>query len=308
VCASEGLSLAVEMEQSALAASFAVELAHVAGGRGDEQACRAYAEQARALADANGIVLLGLWTSYVEALLELGLGRLEPAVERLATLARRLDELGLFDRDFVPEPDLVEACARLGREDEARAWLDGWAERGERASPEWGGAVAARCRGILAADDEFDGHFATALALHGRVEDAFAEARTRLCHGERLRRAGRRVDARAELREALAGFERLEATAWIDRAERELRATGEKLRRRAAATGDELTPQELQVALRASEGRTNKEVGAALFLSPKTVEFHLARVYRKLGVSSRTELARRFADAGAPVGDPVPGP
>jgi DNA-binding CsgD family transcriptional regulator len=305
VCASEGLTLATEMRQDPLAASFAIELAHVAAGRGDEPACRARVEQARALAEKHGIVLLGFWASYVEALLELGLGRLEPAVERLAQLAPTLGELGLFDRDFVPEPDLVEACARLGRDDDAHEYLEEWAARGERASPEWGGAMTARCRGILAEDDAFDEYFAAALALHGRAEDAFAEARTRLCYGERLRRAGRRIDARVELRAALAAFEVLEAAAWIERARRELRATGEKLGRRAAATGDELTPQELQVAIRVAEGRTNREVGAALFLSPKTVEFHLARVYRKLGVSSRAELARRFAEMGSAAGEPV---
>ena len=204
----------------------------------------------------------------------------------------------MFDRDFAPEPDLVEICVHLGRDAEARAYLDGWAERSLLASPVWGAAVAARCRGILASDDAFEEHFADALALHGKAEDAFAEARTRLCFGERLRRAGRRVDAREQLRPALATFDRLECVAWIERARRELRATGEKLGRRAAVSGDALTPQELQVALQVAEGKTNKEVGAALFLSPKTVEFHLARVYRKLGLSSRSALVKRATSGG----------
>jgi DNA-binding CsgD family transcriptional regulator len=117
-----------------------------------------------------------------------------------------------------------------------------------------------------------------------------------------LRRAGRRVDARVQLRSALEAFEGLEAEPWIRRTRRELRATGEKLGRRAARTGDELTAQELQVALQVAEGKTNREVGAALFLSPKTVEFHLARVYRKLEISSRAELVRRFALAPVAAG------
>ena len=99
------------------------------------------------------------------------------------------------------------------------------------------------------------------------------------------------------LRAAHADFERLGAGPWRERAAAELRATGERLGRRAAREGDELTPQELQVALQAAEGKTNKEIGAALFLSPKTVDFHLRRVFRKLDVRSRGELIRRFAVA-----------
>ena len=97
-----------------------------------------------------------------------------------------------------------------------------------------------------------------------------------------------------QLRGAVETFERLDADVWAEHARRELRATGEKLRREAGA-GDELTPQELQVALQVAEGKANKEVAAALFLSQKTVEFHLSRIYRKLGLSSRTELVRALA-------------
>jgi DNA-binding CsgD family transcriptional regulator len=148
---------------------------------------------------------------------------------------------------------------------------------------------------LLAGDDVFEDDFRTALELHELADEPFAVARTRLCLGERLRRAGRRIDARSELRAALETFDRLEAEPWITRARRELRATGEKVGRRAARTGDELTAQELQVALLVAEGKTNREVGAALFLSPKTVEFHLARVYRKLDLTSRAELIRRVS-------------
>lgn len=155
-------------------------------------------------------------------------------------------------------------------------------------------ALAGRCRGLLAGDD-FEAHFLDALEAHRAVADPFSEARTRLCYGERLRRAGRRVDSRSQLRLAFETFERLEAEPWLRRARRELRATGEKLGRRPAVRGEELTPQELQIALQVAEGKTNRDVGAALFLSPKTVEFHLARVYRKLDISSRRELIRRFA-------------
>jgi DNA-binding CsgD family transcriptional regulator len=140
-----------------------------------------------------------------------------------------------------------------------------------------------------------DEHFAEALSLHTAIGDPLAVARTRLRHGERLRRAGRRRDARDQLRAAHESFDRLGAQPWAQRAAAELRATGERLGRREARTGEELTAQELQVALQAAEGKTNKQVGAALFLSPKTVDFHLRRVYRKLDVRSRAELIKHFA-------------
>ena len=128
------------------------------------------------------------------------------------------------------------------------------------------------------------------------VDDGFPVASIR-DHGERLRRIGQRVGARGELRAALEAFERLEATPWVE-------PPGQSCARAASGcdgareSHDELTPQELQVALQVAEGKTNKEVAAAMFLSPKTIEFHLARIFRKLGVSSRTELARRIAAEG----------
>ena len=142
--------------------------------------------------------------------------------------------------------------------------------------------------------------FQDALVLHTHVASPFAVARTQLCYGERLRRAGLRRDARDQLRAALEVFERLGAVLWAARAQSELRASGETLRRREGHEAEQLTPQELQIALHVAEGKANKEVGAALFLSHKTVEFHLTRIYRKLDVNSRAELIRRFAvDVGS---------
>jgi DNA-binding NarL/FixJ family response regulator len=112
-----------------------------------------------------------------------------------------------------------------------------------------------------------------------------------LAYGEWLRRAARRVDARSQLRAALDDFEELGASGWAERAAAELTATGEHVRRRDADPRSLLTPQELQVSLLLTEGRTTREAAAALFLSPKTVEYHLRKVYTKLGVSSRVELA-----------------
>jgi DNA-binding CsgD family transcriptional regulator len=131
--------------------------------------------------------------------------------------------------------------------------------------------------------------------LHERADDPFAQARTELAFGERLRRAGQRREARVQLRAALKTFDELAAPPWLERAAAELRASGETLRKRQPHEAEELTPQELQIALLVAEGKTNKEVGAALFLSHKTVEFHLGRIYRKLSVGSRADLIRQFA-------------
>ena len=127
----------------------------------------------------------------------------------------------------------------------------------------------------------------------------FQHARTRLAYGERLRRAQRRRDARVQLRAAAEIFDQLDARPWAERARAELRASGETLAV-GGDSGEQLTAQELQIALLVTEGQTNAEVGRALFLSTRTVEFHLSRAYRKLGVSSRTELTRRFVPGRAP--------
>ena len=134
-----------------------------------------------------------------------------------------------------------------------------------------------------------------ALRLHAGVDDDFELARTHLCYGERLRRAGQRIQAREHLRTALELFNQLGARPWLDRAGQELKASGATVRRRESWQAEELTAQELQIALQVSEGKTNKEVAAALFLSPKTVEYHLTHVYRKLDVRSRAALIHVFA-------------
>jgi DNA-binding CsgD family transcriptional regulator len=148
-----------------------------------------------------------------------------------------------------------------------------------------------RCHGLVAGDDEFEAHFARALAGHPDDEDVFGKARTRLCFGERLRRARRRLEAREELRAALDAFERLGAAPWSERARAELRASGETSRRRDPGTVATLTPQELQIARFVAGGLSNKEVAAQLFLSPRTIDAHLRSVFAKLGITSRMQLA-----------------
>ncbi len=203
---------------------------------------------------------------------------------------------GLHSPSFVPRAELVEVLVRAGRAEEAAAALYRFSASPEAHSA-LGLAAAARGRGLLASSEDFEAHFDDALVANERSGDRWSLARTRLCLGERLRRAGRRLDAREQLRLALAAFEEMRAEAWVARAHAELRASGEALRRRKTWQEEQLTPQELQIALHVARGMTNREVGAALFLSHKTVEFHLGRIYRKLDLSSRAELIARYGQA-----------
>jgi len=142
--------------------------------------------------------------------------------------------------------------------------------------------------------DDFEDAFATALERCSGERWPFERARCHLAYGERLRRAGRRQEARTQLRSAIDGFEQVGALALADRARGELRSTGERVRRRDPALANDLSAQELQIAMLVANGATNREAAANLFLSPKTIEKHLSSIYRKLDVRSRTELARRI--------------
>jgi DNA-binding CsgD family transcriptional regulator len=139
--------------------------------------------------------------------------------------------------------------------------------------------------------------FLAALDAHAEAARPYEHARTNLAYGEFLRRTRRRIDAREHLRSALDGFESLGASLWAEKARVELRASGQTARKRDPSTRAELTEQELQIARFVSEGHTNREVAAQLFLSPRTIDFHLRNVYRKLGIKSRTALARLDLDS-----------
>jgi DNA-binding CsgD family transcriptional regulator len=282
-----------------------VDLAELEAPRGDEAACRAHIEESRLLAPFVGAA--GSATEPgVLGLLELSLGRfeaviaeLEPLVQGGITAALRQNVTGEITNEAVI-PDLMEAYLRVGRRTDAER-LVGPREAYTRArGAPLAEAITARIRGLMADDGSFEQHFLDALGHHAEFTSSFEEARTRLCFGERLRRAQRRRDARDQLRLALETFEMLGAAPWAERTRCELRATGERLRARGPEH-EELTAQELRIAMLASEGKTNRQIGAAMFLSPKTVEFHLGRAYRKLGISSRAELIRHYASgSGSP--------
>jgi DNA-binding CsgD family transcriptional regulator/tetratricopeptide (TPR) repeat protein len=297
--AAEAHQLAEELGQPPTQESALGVLTWVHALRGDEGRCRVHGEQTRRLARALAYTIDDHLVSFCFGVLDLAAGRVDDAIAELEPVARYTEERNLRIPRVPLQLEFAEALIRAGRGVEAEAVLDSF-ERSERVTDRFLAAAALRCRGLLADEDGFDARFEEALDLHSGVASPFALARTQLCYGERLRRAGRRRDAREQLRSALATLEALGAAAWAERARSELRASGETLRRRAAFEEEQLTPQELQIALQVAEGKTNKEVGAALFLSHKTVEFHLSRIYRKLDLNSRAELIRRFAAEGVP--------
>lgn len=223
--------------------------------------------------------------------LELQLGHPEKAVAHLEPVQQALDRIGVVDPGYVhATPDYVEALMRSGRIPEAERALDDLERRARVANRVWALAAAERCRLLAAPDAEIDDHFSRAMEWHDEAGRPIEQARTELVYGERLRRAGRRIDAREHLRGAMATFERAGSRLWAERSRKELAATGERLRRTRDAH-EELSAQEFQDALVVARGATNKEAAAELFLSPKTIEFHLRNAYSKLGVRSRTELA-----------------
>jgi DNA-binding CsgD family transcriptional regulator len=191
--------------------------------------------------------------------------------------------------------ELIEGGARAGRPDEAAAALERLSEQTRASGTEWALGIEARCRALLNDDESLHRESVERLARSRAVLEL---ARSRLVYGEWLRRENRRTDAREVLRAAHDSFSQMGATAFAERARRELLATGETARRLTPDTRDVLTPQEIQVARMARDGHTNPEIGAQLFISPRTVEYHLRKVFRKLNVSTRKELRAALAESG----------
>nr|BFE85247.1 hypothetical protein GCM10020093_078480 [Planobispora longispora] len=223
------------------------------------------------------------------SLLDLGLGRYRPSLERLerAWLGPGRHTTVLM----TSAPDQVEAAVRLGEPERAARPLARFREWARAGGRPWARAVALRCQALVEDDGDL---YARAVQLHEQGGRPFERARTELLYGEWLRRARRRSEARIPLHSALRAFERLGATSWTERVRAELKATGESVTPAGTAAADlldRLTPQELQVVRLAVEGHSSREIAAQLFLSPRTVEYHLYKAYPKLGVSSRRELA-----------------
>jgi DNA-binding CsgD family transcriptional regulator len=272
-------------------------LARLAAAQGVEADARAYSDRATTIARQArvGHGMLEEPGRGALALLDLGAGHAEAAADRYeADVLAAIGPLVLY-ADVV---DAIEALARAGCTEAAGRWLDKFASQSSAAGWTWALAATEYLSGLLAGDD-YARHFDEALDLYEQEPRPFLRGRVELAYGERLRRAGSRLEARVRLRSALQTFERLGATPWAERAAAELRATGERVRRRTTADTSQLTPQELQVALIVARGATNKQAATQLYLSPKTIEKHLGSTYAKLGIRSRTELAAVFASTPA---------
>ena len=291
--AHEAISLFEETGQPTERGFACATAARVEAALGREAESRRHAQDAFAADGASGLLLATAYAWAALGLLELGRGDAEAAIAALGPVERIVREGEVGEPWLIQwAPDLIEAYGHAGRADRAAEVLDVFELQAKATGRISALAAAARCRGILAPDDAFDEPFATALALHERVPTPFERARTELAYGERLRRTKKRSVGRERLQIALQTFERLGAEPWAERARSELRASGQSVRTPEQQAGDTLTPQELQVAALVAGGATNREAAAALFLSVKTIEFHLGHVYRKLGIRSRTELVR----------------
>ncbi len=236
-------------------------------------------------AAGQGIAVIGAY--WAAAVLNNGLGQYEAAAEA----ARFVTANGIDPWQSLYAPfELVEAASRTGDRELAQAALARLVETTQPAGTDFALGIEARSRALLEAGEAADALYREAIERLGRTELRPELARAHLLYGEWLRREGRRVDARTQLHAAYDMFDAIGMEAFAQRTRRELVATGEHVRKRAVETQDQLTPQELQIARLAGDGQTNPEIGAQLFLSRRTVEWHLRKVFDKLEISSRREL------------------
>ena len=236
----------------------------------------------------------GVTSQYAAALLYNGLGRYDKALAA-AELACEYDDIGVVGWSLT---ELVEAAVRSGRPARASDALQRLSETTRASGTDWALGIEARSRALLSEGQTAENCYREAIERLGRTRMRPAAARAHLLYGEWLRRENRRRDARAELRTAHGLFTTMGIEAFAERARRELLATGDTVRKRTVETVSELTAQEAHIARLAVDGRTNAEIGAQLFLSTRTVEWHLGKVYTKLGVGSRRELRRALASLG----------
>ena len=270
-------------------------LAYLAAAAGDEARCHQLADDAMTAATAGNVAPGSAWAHWSLGLLDLGGGRVEAALGRLETLAEGPAQHHVSAMRSAP--DLVEAAVRIGEPGRAAAPLQRFERWAGRVGQPWTEALALRCRALLAPDPEAERRYAAALEAHQRDDRPFERARAHSLYGEWLRRARRKSEARTQLRAALEIFDRLGAEPWSGRAASELRATGviPPQGRGPGALG-QLTPQELQIVRLAAQGLSNRDIAAQLFLSPRTVGYHLYKAYPKLGVAARSELPELIYD------------
>jgi len=261
----------------------------VAAFRGDEREVRQLTETITTESSARGEGLALAVASWATAVLCNGLGRYDDAFRAASDALENRNDLWYSSWALV---ELIEAASRQGEPEQARTALGQLVERTDASGTEWALATGARCRGLLSPDDEAEELYREAIERLVPTRLRLDLARGHLVYGEWLRRQSRRGDARRELRTAYEMFNAFGMKAFGERARIELQATGAHARKRTAATVGQLTPQEEQVTRLAARGDTNREIATQLFISPSTVEYHLHKAFRKLGVKSRAQLAR----------------
>jgi ATP/maltotriose-dependent transcriptional regulator MalT len=267
----------------------------LAGIRGQEVEASELIDGIIAEAPAAGQGTAVQYAHWATSVLMNGLGRYEEALAAAVEASEDTPELSIATWALT---ELIEAATRIGNAELAKEALTRLGEQTEASDAEWALGIHARSRALLSEGEAAERLYREAIERLGRTRLRPELARSRLLYGEWLRRENRRVDAREQLRKAHEMLIAIGMEAFAERARRELLATGERVRKRTDETRLELTPQERQIARLARDGLSNPEIGARLFLSPRTVEWHLRKVFGKLGISSRRDLRAALHDSG----------
>jgi DNA-binding CsgD family transcriptional regulator len=263
--------------------------------RGDQAEAAPLIEATIAEAEASGQGIAATYAHWAAAILNNGLGRYQ---EALAAARYASQETPALYASMWALPELVEAAVRCGNRRLAAEALERLAETTRPGGTDFGLGIEVRSRALVSEGTAAEGLYREAIDRLGRTQLRPELARAHLLYGEWLRRAGRRTDARDQLREAYEMLIAMGVAGFAGRARRELLATGENVRKRRAETAGDLTAQEAQIARLARDGLSNPQISTQLFLSPRTVEWHLRKVFVKLGISSRRQLRGALPDAG----------
>jgi DNA-binding CsgD family transcriptional regulator len=286
--AAEGLELTRQLGYENDEICYLALNAWIAAVLGKEPECRDGAAAAVRRGLAAGVGYAPSEAHYALGILELQLGNATEAIEHF----EQMDPGPFPPTALLATPEFIDAALRAGESGKAARALARFAAWAPVSDTPLVNGMVARCRGVMADNDQqAEDLFAEALRQHDHRVPSYERARTQLAYGERLRRSRQRAQARIQLRSALDTFDGIGAALWAERTRAELSATGETVRKRDVSALEMLTPQELRVARLAAAGSSNKDVAAHLFLSSRTVEYHLGKVFTKLGVASRVELA-----------------
>jgi len=283
--ATEALRIAQDTGQPQWASYLNGIMAYLAAVESDHERCGQLADTALAEPVSAFTSAAKPWVHWALGLLDLGRGSPDTALVQLEIIWQGSARYHASALRSVP--DLVEAAVRLAQPQRATEPLARFTDWAKRACTPGIEALAERCHALLEAGEEAEQHYLTALKLH---DGSFEQTRTQLLYGAWLRRARRKSDARVQLRAAVDGLDRIGAVGWAEQARAELAATGVTAPRTKWASSPRLTPQELQVARLAAQGLSNRDIAAQLFLSPRTVGYHLYKAFPKLGISSRSQL------------------